>query len=251
MQQVREWRNRPARLNGSLNDSRQWFQMGMISATVLTPLLSRWRALRAAERARELWEMSQAGTRWPWAHPVAEEHPPPLARRQVRTGLWLAGVSVGLVAAGTTAYLVARRRLRAEEEPLELPLISRAGANGSHDAASAASGPRPTTARTPAPAVSAGERSATQTPTPAASGASAEDVSAETDQPSGARPAPEPPPAPLFVGNTRTLTYTPADGDDPPPEDVRIYFASEEQAIQAGYRLTPRAPRRLERDAEH
>lgn len=216
MQQLHELRGLPRKLG----DQREWFQLGVVSATVLAPLVSRWRSLHAAERARALWAASQANARWPWTHPASEEQLPPLARRDVRTGLWLAGVAVGLAATGTLAFVIARRRMRVEEEPLELPLITRVDTNGSfQESGESVTSQRNGMGHTP---VSASDNTAT---TPHA-------------QPDTARTHHEPP-APLFVGNTQTLLYTPADNGEPPPEEVRIYFASEAQARQAGYHAAP------------
>jgi hypothetical protein len=39
-----------------------------------------------------------------------------------------------------------------------------------------------------------------------------------------------------FIGNIYTMVYLPADADDLPAEESRVYFDSEEQAHDAGYR---------------
>lgn len=232
MQQLQELRGLPHRLG----DRRQWFQVGMASATILTPLVSRWRSLRAAERARALWEASQISARWPWNHSVSEESLPPLARREVRTGLWLAGVGVGLAAAGTAAFIIARRRWHAEEEPLDLPLITRASANGSLDATGAASSDR-------GHVIGDGSTLANgSAQTLASAGPASNGAGTEPGALLGGVGAPLEPPEPLFIGNTRTLQYAAADADDAPPEEMRIYFASEAQARQAGYHPASGAP---------
>ncbi|HEY7834955.1 MAG TPA: hypothetical protein VIG30_15375 [Ktedonobacterales bacterium] len=223
------------RLAQGQGDRRDWFRLGMASATIATPLVSRWRALRAAERARALWQASQAGARWPWAHPasaVEEKHLPPLARRDVRTGLWLAGVAVGLGVAGTAAFIIARRRLRVDEPPLDLPLITHAAKTGAFGAEGVLP-PRPRASEAGAGAalptggedVAAAPANGTIAPTPPTVAHAVADMA--------------PPPAPRYVGNTRTLLYVSADGADLPPEEVRVYFASEAQATQAGYHATP------------
>jgi len=237
MRQMREWRDLPARLR----ERRQWFQLGMISATMLTPLVSRWRSLRAAERARDLWEASQARTRWPWTQVRREEEAPLEAHRDVRPGLWLAGVGVGLVAAGGVAVILTRRRMRAEGESLEVPIDGHASVNGSHAPQS------PHTQR-------ALSRTASQAASAGATGAPAQrlgvDERADDAEPSaGPRdiaPA-EPPPVPLYIGNMRTMIYAPAD-EDLPPIESRVYFASEDQARQAGYRTINESSRLVERD---
>jgi len=46
---------------------------------------------------------------------------------------------------------------------------------------------------------------------------------------------------PAFIGNIHTLIYHPADSDTLPAEENQIFFASEEQAIAAGYRRSKRS----------
>src|SRR5579872_1092461 len=116
----------------------RWFQVGLASATLLTPLLKRWNDLRAAEQARAWRDEAEARLRevrrW---NPIQRNN----ARRQaqeaieqvaaprgavgnVSATIWLAGVGVGLLAAGTGAYFLVRRRMHLErEEPLlDLPI---------------------------------------------------------------------------------------------------------------------------------
>jgi hypothetical protein len=103
----------------------RWFQVGVISATVLTPLVRRWQTLRAAEQARALWEAGRAGAARPFLRARHDETAP----HDVNPRLWLAGAGVGLVAAGALAYyVVARRRLVADDEAaVELRLDAPAG----------------------------------------------------------------------------------------------------------------------------
>jgi hypothetical protein len=45
---------------------------------------------------------------------------------------------------------------------------------------------------------------------------------------------------PAFIGNIHTMIYHPADADTLPAEENQIFFATEEQAMKAGYRRTRR-----------
>jgi hypothetical protein len=48
---------------------------------------------------------------------------------------------------------------------------------------------------------------------------------------------------PAFIGNIHTMIYHPADADSLPAIENQIFFATEEQAIAAGYRRTKREQR--------
>lgn len=248
--------------------SGQWVQLGITAATVVTPLITRWQTLRTAERARTLRDEAEARLQ-----DVRSRVPLPrqaIARQAAKTtrntaselggkrnkpvvGLWLAGVGVGLVAAGSGAYFLVRRRMAATiDEPLvDLPM---AGLNGNsahlRDVARQTVG------------VAAGQSTAapqatTSTPTPEASAAATE---TERPMPETAMPEPqieEPGALPNgstlvepdgslagvvdaedapFIGNIRTMIFHDADADNLPAEENRIYFASEAEARAAGYR---------------
>jgi hypothetical protein len=172
-----------------------WFRLGVLSATVLAPLIARWNDLRTSSNAQTLRELAaarladarnardQAAERLAPVHAAANARlddarvlanaklddvrtaarprvedalerlaqvrtpevlknmlPFSLAmkraeelerqrqrRRRQTTMLWLAGVGVGMVAAGATTFVLARRRMAAQiaeddEEPMvELP----------------------------------------------------------------------------------------------------------------------------------
>jgi hypothetical protein len=232
-----------------LRERGRWFRLGVVSATVVTPLVTRWRALRAAERARELWEARRATPSWPWARigtPAERDQPPPAQRTPVNTGLWLAGVGVGVVAAGAAAFVLARRRIQhADEQPLELPLPGING-NGRHvvDQAQELVGRSTRPARaaatqldaTPATNASSTTTASQSAPAPAATAEQQANMGAATTLESGAPAGVVMPERAPFVGNIRTMVYHEADDDGLPAEDNRVYFASEEEARSAGYR---------------
>jgi hypothetical protein len=220
-------------LQHSLGSRFQWFRLGLISATVVTPLVSRWQTLRAAERARALWEARQTAPQLPWAHRRAEEAAlPSLARKSnPNTGLWLAGVLVGLSAAGTATYVLARRRQQNEGELFELPW-ARANGKSPHpaDLARTFLGRSGHTSGEP----SHPERSAT--------GSAAQGAVATTPQASAGAALKDAPPngaaerttAPI-IGNMHTMVYHEAGDANLPTEENRIYFASAQEAEARGY----------------
>ena len=257
----------------------RWFRVGVLSATALAPLIARWSDLRASNRAQAWREMAtarlsdardmrdQAATRLAPVRAVANarlsdardlasaqfdnalgriaqapmpdmlRNVPPFslalkraeALRQQRqrqrrrtTMLWLAGVGVGLVAAGATAYFVARRRMASaiedEDEPMvELPVernlaeavVGRGSAMGNAYAATDGQ------AEISVPLGAFNPASGTG-----------------TANPSQAR----------YIGNIHTMVFH--DADDAghlPAEENRIYFSSEDEARQAGFRFSREA----------
>ncbi len=226
-------------LRERLDPNGKWFRVGVVSATAIAPLIARWNDLRNDKRAAELREQAEArlgdvrarlrsgasdvlrqagplAERLPFV-PVVREKP----KRRPNTGLWLAGVAVGLVAAGVTAYVVARRRMAMpeEEEPMvELPLNS---GNGAWPTTPQPAESAVTEQAETSPAASAGAQAE------AASGADSEEAIASPQEAEEAR----------YVGNIHTMVYHDA-GDDEhlPAEENRIYFATEEQAEEAGFR---------------
>lgn len=232
-------------LQHSLGNRFQWFRLGLISATVMTPLVSRWQTLRAAERARALWEARQTAPRLPWAHRTAEEvELPPLARKSnLNAGIWLAGVLVGLIAAGTATYALARRRQQNESELLELPW-ARANGKAPHSAEQARhflgrsgrtpgeSGHRERSATAPA---APGAVATTPQANGAATGEQQATAGAATLEGAPLDVAAERETAPI-IGNTRTMVYHEAGDANLPTEENRIYFASAQEAEARGYR---------------
>ena len=257
----------------------RWFRVGVLSATALAPLIARWSDLRASNRAQALRELAAArlsdardardqavirlapvraaaNARLSDARDLASaqfdnalgriaqapmpdmlRNVPPFslalkraeALRQQRqrqrrrtTMLWLAGVGVGLVAAGATAYFVARRRMASaiedEDEPMvELPVernlaeavVGRGSAMGNAYAATDGQ------AEISVPLGAFNPASGTGTATP-----------------SQAR----------YIGNIHTMVFH--DADDAghlPAEENRIYFSSEDEARQAGFRFSREA----------
>jgi hypothetical protein len=257
-------------LGTRLNLRRQWLQLGLLSASVVTPLLARWNDLRAAERARALAEEAESrlkgvGGLAPWTRRQAQQQLAELAaktngkalsRHKVSAGLWLTGAAIGLVAAGAGAYVLVRRRMSAltEEQLLydlaPASLNGRAVTNASAPAAAAAAvAPTSRTRSAPAPAVSAGAAGMPTAPDADAIAAQTTPAIAPEITPTGALPGdasaltPEGEPADAvdpgsapFIGNIHTMIYHEADADDLPAEENRIYFASEAEARLAGYR---------------
>jgi hypothetical protein len=213
-------------LQNGLRERAQWFRIGMISATVLTPLVTRWQSLRAAERARDLWEHRSVGARLPWTVRRAEAELPPAARgSQLSTGIWLAGAGVGLLVAGTVAFVIARRRIMSNDEaPLELTLEPSPNGNGR----------------------SLGERTRDlmerARPVRSAPTLAHEDTQSEDEDDTAPRmaavgePETTEPEEAQFVGDIKTLVYHEADDDGLPTAENRVYFANREQAEAAGFR---------------
>ena len=129
--------------------------------------------------------------------------------------VWMAGVGVGLIAAGVAAYIVARRRMSSaieDEEPMvELP--------SERNLAEAIVGS------------SAAMRNSYVTPSERAEISVPVQTFATMGATSEASQAP-------YVGNIHTMIFHDAvDVAHLPAEENRIYFSSEAEARKAGYRL--------------
>lgn len=264
MQGLEELRTRA----GAVATRGAWFRIGAISATAVAPLIARWNQLRAASRATALRQqaegrLDEARTLWgERGAPVARrlsDQAAPVARRlsdqvvqaaqaaqfarvqqttrnRVRVGLWLAGVSVGLVAAGVGAYAIARRRMASTEDEtlveLQMSSVLYGTPTDENESTSSRAGALLTM------------DTADDYPTHMPGWAGLND--AELVEPGMPEPG-EPltgqtPPstdgvqAP-YVGNIHTMIYH--DGSDTehlPGEDNRVYFATEQEARAAGYR---------------
>jgi hypothetical protein len=160
--------------------------------------------------------------------PAAEPPAPviaPVARRRANTTLWLMGVGVGVVAAGAVAYFALRNRMSAQSDDdtlVEIPLTSPAilATNGASAAPSAAA------------------RAAAQAASMAADEPPIVDEPSD-DEPRVAEPMPfseSDAEGAAFVGNILSRIYHPMDSKRLPSPQNRIYFASEAEAISAGYR---------------
>ncbi len=226
-------------LQHNLADRFRWFRVGLISATVMTPLVSRWQTLRAAERARALWEASQASMHLPWTHQATEL--PPLARKSnLSTGVWLAGVLVGLFAAGTATYVLARRRQQSVGGLLDLPR-AQANGNGVHPTGQAQQILGRTFHATSTPRRHDDTSAATSAPadTPPAAGTATGEQHAQAGaattlagEASEVAAAPERAP---FIGNVHTRVYHQAGDENLPAEENRVYFASAQEAEARGF----------------
>ncbi|HZC76583.1 MAG TPA: hypothetical protein VE258_02475 [Ktedonobacterales bacterium] len=243
-------------LRGRIGAGGQWLRLGLASATIMAPLLSRWSDLRAAERARVLADEAEARLHDMRGHLNlaslgAKRDPLELVREaraqlgaergKASTRLWLVGVGVGLVAASAGAYILVRRRMaQALEEPLvELPAVS---VNGNRAYAQA----RPPATATAAETAAENPPTAA-TPPPSMTAAQANGAAAPTEQDQSSPASAEEANAAPFIGNIRTMVYHEATDDDLPAEENRIYFVSEDEAREAGYRrhrneVAPGAP---------
>ncbi|HLZ25518.1 MAG TPA: hypothetical protein VKQ30_25625 [Ktedonobacterales bacterium] len=242
---------------------RQWFQVGLASATLLTPLLKRWNDLRAAEQARAWREEAEARLRdvRSWnplrrngarqkAQEAIEQIAP--ARGNVSAAIWLTGVSIGLLAAGTGAYFLVRRRMHlAREEPmLDLPISSNGNGHHPHAAAQVMAEEisrrdertASVTSRNGAASVPVMASPDVRTPAPDQAGplmppALTTNTTPATAQADGSAPVDDDDARnAMFVGNIHTMVYHAADADDLPAEENRVYFISEDEAHDAGYR---------------
>ena len=158
--------------------------------------------------------------------------------RRGSTTLWILGVGVGIFAAGTVAFVIARARLNAsrDKQLVELPSNGRAATNGAANGTGASRGAAgaATNAATNA-ATSASKPGPAATVAGALSGlrSAAEKHGVQRvrdiDTAQTAKVAP-------IVGNIHTKVYHDAsDVSNLPTEENRVYFANEDEARAAGF----------------
>lgn len=232
----------------------EWLRLGLLSASVMAPLIARWNDLRAAEhaagvrdeieaRVKALGELApwakQDGRQQPGSHARAAGSTPAIRNKRV-IQLWLIGAGVGLAVAGVATYLLVRRRVsaRAEEPYLDLP--ADVGNSARHSGMAAA---KTHPAATPAaagepPRDDARTRQEAQTQPVEESSIvepTAWDGSGAAVTPSCVAAEIVVPAEAQFVGDIHTMIYHGASAENLPVEQNRIYFASEEEARAAGY----------------
>ena len=243
MQQVQKARNQ-------MNSRAQWLQLGLLGAGVLAPLMRRWNELRALERTQVLRgdiEERLQGLRasYPWIRHTSSTQAKNAdqltsgtlteqsSRRRSSTLLWVVGVTVGIIAASITTFVVVKQRMaKYQEEPLvPLPFHRPGGDVRSYSATIPADLPPGSIAKNAEHDSSAFLSSTNTSPQSHETYAT---VATEEPDVSGVT---EVDPAAVVVGNIRTMVYHLAGDENLPVEDNRIYFSSEEEAQLAGYHL--------------
>ncbi len=147
------------------------------------------------------------------AMPEAPVIPTTPATRRVSATLWLAGVGVGVVAAGAIAYIILRNRMGAatdDDALVEIPL---------------------TVVTTPADVAASASAEAAEGPAIVQEPPEEEPGIAEPTDFSDADVE-----GAAFVGNIHSRVYHAADSSHLPAPQHRIYFTTEAEAVAMGYR---------------
>jgi hypothetical protein len=227
----------------------QWMRVGMMTATLARPALDQFWRTRQAKQAEEKHPstvnlLARVEEQLPLTQQQLEKLAKTLSDRVVELSgqaqktagkvrdtvnpraWWITGISLGFVAAGATAFVVTRRRMRKSiNQPEDLVAIPNVATNGHHAPSNRLRQAMTRITQRGAPGATA-ETAPGMRPAAAAIAENDAVGAARTEVASAAN----------FVGNIHSLIYHPADSDHLPAEEHRVYFNTEAEARAAGYR---------------